>query len=261
MTSEGIVRVGLSGWTYSEWRGDFYPPDLPAGRRLAYASSRVAALEVNASFYRTLRASTYARWLTEAEPGTAFAVKGPKYVTHIRRLCDQTGAPTGEDLDGSIARFLDSGVLGLGAALGPILWQLPPSLTFEEGVIAGFLDRLPTSRRGVALRHALEPRHASWADPRAAAVLREHDVALVTSDLAGRYPMFEHVTSRLAYIRLHGHERLYYSGYSAEQLDHWARRCRDLAKHGHDVWIFFDNSAAGRAPHDAVRLRRLLTEP
>lgn len=246
----GQVRVGLSGWTYSEWRGQFYPQGLPAAERLAYASARFPVLEVNASFYRTLRASTYAGWLAKAQPGTTFAVKGPKYVTHIRRL---------HEVDESVEIFLRSGVLGLGSALGPILWQLPPSLAFEPDLVGGFLTRLPDERDGVRLRYALEPRHASWADPRAAELMRAHDIALVTSDLAGRYPMFADVTSRLVYIRLHGHERLYWSSYSDEQLRHWSSRCQELAESGHDVMVLFDNSAGGHAPLDAERLQQLLS--
>ena len=195
----GRVRVGLSGWTYAEWRGDFYPDGLPAADRLRYASARFEVLEINASFYRTLRASTYAGFVDKSRPGTRFAVKAPKHVTHERRLADA---------DEGVETFLRSGLLGMGEALGPILWQLPPSLRFDAGLVGRFLDRLPAQRDGVRLRHALEPRHRSWADPAAADLLRAHDVAFVTSDLAGRYPMFEQVTSELVYVRLHGHEQL-----------------------------------------------------
>lgn len=219
----GRVRVGLSGWTYSEWRGDFYPEGLPAKQRLAYASERFSVLEVNASFYRTLRATTYAGWRDGAAPGTVFAVKGPKFVTHIRRLVD---------VEESLEKFWTSGVLGLGDALGPILWQLPPSLRFDAAVVDGFLTALPRERDGVRLRHALEPRHASWDAPEAESLLREHGVAFVTSDLAGRYPMFSKVTAELVYVRLHGHEQLYFSGYSREQLRQWADRLSALADQG-----------------------------
>ena len=247
----GRVRVGLSGWTYAEWRGDFYPDGLPAADRLRYASARFEVLEVNASFYRTLRASTYAGFVDKSRPGTRFAVKAPKHVTHERRLADA---------EEGVETFLRSGLLGMGEALGPILWQLPPSLRFDAGLVGRFLDRLPAQRDGVRLRHALEPRHRSWADPAAADLLRAHDVALVTSDLAGRYPMFEQVTSELVYVRLHGHEQLYWSGYSEEQLHGWAVRLRDLAAAGHDVQVYFDNTAGGRAPYDGLTLLRLLDE-
>lgn len=242
-------HVGLSGWTYSEWRGDFYPDGLPAKQRLAYASERFDALEVNASFYRTLRASTYAGWLTQAQPGTRFAIKAPKAVTHLRRLKDAVEP---------IEEFWDSGLLQLGDALGPILWQLPPSLRFDADLVGTFLDALPVERDGVHLQHALEPRHASWDADEPAALLATHDVALVTSDLAGRYPLIDRPTASFAYLRLHGHERLYWSGYSDAQLRAWADRCRAHAAAGREVWVFFDNSAGGRAPHDALTLRSLL---
>ena len=245
----GRVRVGLSGWTYAQWRGRFFPEGLPARERLAFASARFPTLKVNATFYRTLRPSTFAGWLRLARPGTTFAVKGPRYVTHMRRL---------RDVEESLGIFFRSGVLDLGAALGPILWQLPPTLRFDAGLLETFLGLLPTRNGDAPLRHALEPRHASWTAPEAAATLRAHDVALVTSDLAGRYPMFEEVTSELAYIRLHGHERLYVSGYSPTQLEQWASRCRELATAGHDVLVYFDNSEEGRAPHDALCLQERL---
>lgn len=266
------IKVGLSGWSYSEWRGDFYPEGLPAKQRLRYAADHFPTLEINASFYSLKRPGTYAGWHEEA-PAVTFAVKGSKLVTHVRRLAD---------VEQELANFFASGVLALGPGLGPFLWQLPPSLRFDAGRVQAFLDLLPRTTTELAslaarhdehvaaaralvqaevdrpVRHALEPRHASWADPEAHALLAEHGVAMVVSDLAGRYPMFEVATTDLVYVRLHGHTRLYRSGYAPASLDAWAQRCHRWRAEGRDVLVYFDNSAEGRAPHDALALMRRL---
>ena len=269
------IRVGLSGWSYSEWRGDFYPEGLPARERLRYAATRFPTLEINASFYSLKQPRTYAAWHAEA-PEVTFAVKGSKLVTHNHRLANAEQA---------LANFYASGVLALGAGLGPFLWQLPPSLRFDAERVEAFLSGLPRSTTELAerarrhddrvpakraltephaeapVRHALEPRHTSWADPAAADLLAAYDVAMVVSDLADRYPMFEVATTDFVYVRLHGHTRLYYSGYAAASLDAWADRCRRWAGEERDVFVYFDNSAAGKAPHDALKLMARLADP
>ncbi len=260
------IRVGLSGWSYSDWRGGFLPDGLPARDRLPYVAARFPTLEINASFYSLKRPSTYAGWHAQA-PEVTFAVKAPKLATHVKRL---VGA------EQAVANFYASGLLALGPGLGPILWQLPPSFRFDPRTVSAFVAGLPRTTRELAVqaqghdadvadpltetsddqpvRHAVEPRHASWADPAAAAVLAEHGVTLVVSDLAGRYPTFEVPTTDVMYVRLHGSPRLYYSGYEPAALDAWAVRCQRWAGEGREVFVYFDNSAAGRAPYDAEAL-------
>lgn len=269
----GQVRVGLSGWDYDGWRGDFYPERLPARARLGYVGERFDTVELNGSFYSLQRPSSYVRWYDETPPGFTFALKGGRFVTHMKRLRDP--------LQG-LANFFASGPLALREKLGPVLWQLPASLVFDEALIAGFLALLPrtTTEVGELARqhgpqlegrshlevdaerpvlHALEVRHASYDDERFHQLLRDHDVACVVSD-SPTWPLLDHSTAGHTYVRLHGHTELYASGYSSRSLDAWAQRCRGWAAHG-QVFVYFDNDARGRAPHDALSLRaRLASE-
>jgi uncharacterized protein YecE (DUF72 family) len=204
-----------------------------------------------------------------------FAVKGSRYVTHMLRL---SGVHT------ALANFFASGVLALGPTLGPFLWQLPERVAFEPAVLDDFLGQLPRTtgqalalarehderldgrdwleiEADTALRHALEPRSASFDDPRATEILRAHGVALVLADTAGRWPVFDAITADYVYVRLHGSQELYASGYDAGELDAWAERIRgwrdgSTMEDGvpRDVYAYFDNDARGRAPHDAMAL-------
>jgi uncharacterized protein YecE (DUF72 family) len=268
-TSRAAIRVGTSGWRYASWRGDFYPRGLPQRRELEHLASRLTALELNGSFYSLQRPTTYQRIAAETPEDFVVAVKGGRYLTHLRRL---------RDVRAPLANFLASGVLALGPRLGPVLWQLPPDLQYDEQLVAGFLDLLPRTTGAAAglardhddklaadraltttdadrpLRHALEPRHASFGEPEAVELLRDRGVALVVSDSPGAWPCFDEVTADHVYVRLHGHTELYASGYSSRSLDAWAGRCRAWQADGRDVLVFFDNDARGRAPHDAEAL-------
>jgi uncharacterized protein YecE (DUF72 family) len=267
----GEIRVGISGWTYAGWRGDFYPPGLPHKQELAYAAERFDSIEINGSFYSLQRPSSYAGWRDQTPDDFLFAVKGGRYLTHMKRL---------RDVEAPLANFFASGVLALGPKLGPVLWQLPERFTFDAEVLGAFFDLLPRtvgdaaalarhhddklaedraltrSPRGQAdrpVRHALEFRHESFCTDEAFALLREHDVACVVADTAQRWPMAEQVTSDLVYVRLHGDQELYVSGYGEAALDAWAEKCRRWAEDA-DVVVYFDNDAKGFAPYDALRL-------
>ena len=269
MGSTGTVRVGISGWRYPSWRGDFYPRGLPQRRELEYAAQQLTSVEVNGSFYSLQRPESYRRWRAEVPEGFVFAVKGGRFVTHYKRL---------RDVETPLANFFASGVLELGPTLGPVLWQLPERLAFDAEVLGAFLDLLPSTTGAAAslarkhdekvpedravtttehdrpLRHALEFRSPTFADEAAYALLREHDVACVVADTAGRWPKVFEVTADFVYVRLHGDQELYASGYSAAALDEWAGRCRTWASDGLDVYVYFDNDIKGFAPHDAVAL-------
>jgi uncharacterized protein YecE (DUF72 family) len=268
----GRVRVGISGWRYPAWRGDFYPQGLPQRRELEYAASRLTSIEINGSFYSLQRPTSYAAWRAEAaavREDFVFAVKGGRYVTHLKRLVD---------VDTALANFFASGVLALGPMLGPVLWQLPETLRFDAGVLDAFLARLPRSTTEAAalaarhddkvaddralttteaerpVRHALEFRSPSFAVPEAMAVLRRHGVACALADTAGRWPRADEDTGAIRYVRLHGDKELYASGYTGQALDEWAARCRGWAEAGQDVFVYFDNDMKGYAPHDAMAL-------
>lgn len=262
--------VGTSGWVYPHWRGWFYPPELPSRKWLAFLAERLATVEINASFYRLQRPECFARWRAEVPPGFVFAVKGSRYITHMRRL-DCGRAP--------LANFFAQGLLLLGAQLGPILWQLPPRFRFDAERAARFFDALPLDLaaaerlarshddrlndravstapdgRDLRLRHALEVRDPSWLADDALELLIERNIALVTADAAGRHPFNLARTADFAYLRLHGAERLYGGSYTDAQLDFWAERATDALATGADAFVYFDNDERGFAAHNALAL-------
>lgn len=266
------IRVGISGWTYEPWRGVFFPAGLAHRRELEYASRRMSSIEINGTFYSLQRPESYARWSAETPDDFVFSVKGPRYITHIRRLLEPRTP---------LANFFASGPLALGRKLGPILWQLPPSFRFEPRRLDAFLRLLPRSTEAAArlarehdpwldgrawtraagdmpLRHALEVRHESFRNPEFFEILRRREVALVTADAAGKWPFFVEQTAGFAYARLHGDEALYSSGYTPAALRAWAARLRSWARGGRDAFAYFDNDVKGRAPFDAMSLARLL---
>ncbi|MEP6851592.1 MAG: DUF72 domain-containing protein [bacterium] len=262
------VRVGISGWTYAPWRGDFYPPKLAHRRELAYAAERLNSIEINGSFYSLQRPTSYQAWAAQTPPDFVFTVKGGRFITHMKRLRD-TGA--------SLPNFFGSGVLALGAKLGAVLWQLPPTLVFDAELLTDFLSALPRTTSTAAalaaghderlrdrawtttdaerpLRHALEVRHDSFRRPAFVELLREQQVALVVADTAGKWPQMFDVTADFVYVRLHGAEELYTSGYDDAGLDSWAARVAGWRDAGLDVFVYFDNDVKVRAPYDAMAL-------
>ena len=269
-----MARVGISGWRYAGWRGQFYPPGLPQRRELEHVAERLGTVEVNGSFYSLQRPSSWQSWRDQVPPDFVFAVKGPRYITHMKKLVD---------VEAPLGTFLASGVLSLGERLGPVLWQLPPNLGFDPDRLSAFFDLLPrstgqassyavthhdasklkepadtTAPVALPLRHVVEARHDSFRTSEFCALLRAHDVGMVVADSAGTWPMFDEVTSDVAYVRLHGDEELYTSGYSAQALDHWAGKVREWESQGLDVFVYFDNDAKVHAPFDAMALQERL---
>jgi len=264
----GQIRVGISGWTYAGWRGDFYPKGLPQKRELAYAAERMSSVEINGSFYSLQRPTSYASWRDQTPGDFVFAVKGGRFITHMKKL---RGAET------ALANFFASGVLALGPKLGPLLWQLPENLPYDAERLADFFALLPRTTTQAAdlathhddkvkedraltttdeerpLRHALEFRSETYCTDEAFDLLRSYDISCVVADTAGRWPKADVVTSDFMYVRLHGDTELYTSGYGDAALDMWAEKCRGWAE-TQDVYVYFDNDAKGYAPHDAVSL-------
>ena len=268
------VHIGISGWNYAGWRGVFYPPGLRQKDELAFASRAVDSIEINGSFYSLLRPESVTRWYEQTPEHFVFALKGSRFITHMKRLLD---------VDTALANFYASGPLALQEKLGPILWQLPPSFRFDADRLAGFFERLPRSTKQAArlaarhdhrtegrsyttatidrpLRYALEVRHPSFQDPAFFALLRSYDIALCIADTAKRYPDFDEVTADFVYVRLHGATKLYSSGYARRTLERWAARIdrwRSEAA-GHEVFVYFDNDAKVRAPFDARTLMSIV---
>ncbi len=266
MRASHEIRVGLSGWDYPSWQGDFYPRGLPARDRLSFAARHFSTVEVNGSFYSLQRPSTYQRWRDVTPDDFCFALKGGRYITHLRRL---------RDVELGLANFFASGPLVLGHKLGPVLWQFPAAMTFQPNVVERFLDLLPSSTDAATtlaarhdaklagrayletdedrpILHAIEPRNATFDTPGFRQLLTERGMALVASD-SPTWPLFDPGPGPFTYIRLHGHSTLYASRYSSRLLDDWAEKCRAWAGSG-PVFAYFDNDMRGHAPRDARRL-------
>ncbi|MFL6070354.1 MAG: DUF72 domain-containing protein [Actinomycetes bacterium] len=260
------THVGLSGWDYPGWKGDFYPLGLPARARLQYVAERFDTVEINASFYALQDSGSYQRWYDATPNGFLFALKGGRYITHLKRL---------RGVEPGLANFFASGPLALREKLGPVLWQLPANLTFDAALIDEFLSLLPRSTveagalagrhddklryapylavdRDQPMFHVLEVRHRSYDNERFYQLLSARGVACVISD-SPTWPQLDRRTSAHTYVRLHGHTQLYASGYSSRNLNSWALRCKQWASEG-PVFVYFDNDARGRAPHDALGL-------
>jgi uncharacterized protein YecE (DUF72 family) len=283
----GLVRVGISGWRYAGWRGRFYPPGLRQQDELSYASRHFDTIEINGTHYSLQRPEAFARWHDETPNDFVFAVKGSRFITHMKQL---------RDVEAALANFFAQGMLRLGRKLGPVLWQFGPRFRFEPEKLAAFFALLPRDMTAAAalarrhdhrlsgrawtdadtaqpLRHAVEIRHPSFLDPAFPRLLREHGIALVFADGVG-FPYAEDITADFLYLRLHGAEELYASGYGDRALDGWASRIArwragdqpDDARlidprwrsprRPRDVYVYFDNDAKVEAPFDAQALRR-----
>ncbi len=289
------IRIGISGWTYDPWRGTFYPKKLPQKNELAFASRQLRSIEINGTFYSLQRPSSFQTWYDQTPMDFVFAVKGGRFITHMKKL---------KDVDAALANFFASGVLSLKEKLGPILWQFPPNFGFDPTRFEAFFKLLPRDTRAAAalarqhnailkhgavtvadarrpIRYAVEIRHESFRSPEFIKLLRKHRIALVFADTAGKWPHMEDVTADFIYCRLHGDEELYVSGYTDAALDRWAQRIRlwqggsaprDAILSGpaqevspksktRDAYVYFDNDAKVRSPYDALQLAARLGLP
>ncbi|MEO8938286.1 MAG: DUF72 domain-containing protein [Burkholderiaceae bacterium] len=251
------IRVGIGGWSYDPWHETFYPADVKKKAELAYASSQVTAIEVNATYYRTQTAATFARWRDETPDGFVFAVKASRFATNRRVLAD-----AGESID----FFVGSGLEELGAKLGPLLWQFMPTKQFDPDDFEAFLDRLPKKVGSLALRHALDVRHESFRSEAFVALARKYKAAIVCSD-SDDYPMIGDVTADFVYARLMRAKAEIVTGYAPKEIATWTAHVRVWAAGGtprvtelpgpkaptkkRDVFVFFINGAKERAPAGA----------
>jgi uncharacterized protein YecE (DUF72 family) len=265
---------------------------LPRKRELSFAASQFSSVEINGTFYSLQRPESFASWAAQTPESFVFAVKGPRYITHLRRL---------KDVEVPLANFFASGVLRLGAKLGPLLWQFPPYFRFDPARLENFFALLPRDTEAAArlarrhdgrmagrawtktdssrsLQHAIEIRHQSFVVPAFIHLLRSYGIALVCADTVD-WPRLMDVTGDLVYCRLHGSEVLYSSGYDDEALDRWAMRVFAWARGEEpadaervintpgprrpcrDVYVYFDNDAKVRAPFDAQGLMSRVARP
>ena len=243
----GTVLVGLSGWSYPEWKPNFYA-GVPQRRWLAHVAEHFPAVEVNLGYYRWQRRSAIEGWVSQTPPAFRFVAKGPRTITHRRRL---------KNIDDVLAQQIDI-YATFGNRLAAVLWQFPANFRKDGDRperLAHFAELL--DRTWSSVRHVIEFRHESWFDDDTARCLARHRLVACQSDAAD-WPMWDAVTTDLVYIRLHGHTRTYVSGYSRAALETWAQRVRAWRDEGRDVHVYFDNTAMGRAPRDARRFLELV---
>ncbi|MEO8813292.1 MAG: DUF72 domain-containing protein [Caulobacteraceae bacterium] len=226
----GTIRVGVGGWTFPPWRGVFYPVGTRQADELAFAGRALTAIEINSTYYSAQKPASFARWAAEVPEDFVFTVKASRFCTNRKVL-----AGAGE----SIGRFAGQGLAELGPRLGPILWQFMATKRFDPEDFAAFLGLLPDNLAGRRVRHCVEVRHASFADPRFVALCRDHGVAICASDNAA-WPLIAEVTADFVYARLMRGDDAVETGYPPEEIAAWGRRL--------GVW------AEGGAPDDLPRL-------
>jgi uncharacterized protein YecE (DUF72 family) len=284
----GRPYIGISGWRYEPWRGVFYPKDLAQHRELEYASRELPTIEINGTHYSLQTPECFESWYQATPAGFVFAVKGSRFITHMKRL---------NEIEKPLANFFASGIFALKEKLGPFLWQFPPNFHFDADKLAAFFELLPRdTEQALALarrrdqrmkgrcrlsidvcrplRHAIEIRHESFRNPAFVKLLRKYRIALVVADTAGKWPLVEDVTADFLYVRLHGDTELYASGYTSDALDDWSRRIESwlaggevsdarkidparrapARRRGRDVYVYFDNDVKVHAPFDAKAL-------
>lgn len=261
MAAQNRIRAGIGGWTYEPWRDNFYPPGLAHSKELGYASRQLTAIEVNGTYYSTFKPPTFAKWRDETPDNFVFSLKANRFATN-RKVLAEAGP--------SIERFIDSGVSELGDKLGPIVWQFMPTKAFDPQDFEAFLNLLPAEADGVALRHALDVRHASFMTPEYLALARKYQCATVFTD-SDDYPSFADVTGPFVYARLMRTESKYKTGYPPKAIARWADAAAQWAKGGEpddvprvaaapkkakarDVFMFFISGAKERAPAAAMAL-------
>ncbi len=239
----GKIFVGIGGWNFAPWRGSFYPKGLTQSQELHYASRQLTSIEINSTFYGLQKPATFQKWHDETPDGFVFSLKAPRFVTNRKRLAESAS---------SVERFLASGLLRLGTKLGPINWQLPPTMPFDAEDLAAFLELLPRKLEGRALRHVLEVRDASFDRPEFIELLRAHKVGLVEAG-DSIYPRIEAHTAPFSYLRLMGTKPRPAKGYTPAALTRWREHAQTLARNG-DVFLYFISGAKVRNPQAALAL-------
>jgi uncharacterized protein YecE (DUF72 family) len=236
------VHIGTSGWHYAHWKGNFYPAALPASAMLKWYSERFRTVELNNSFYRLPTDESVQSWKSQTPHDFCFAVKASRYITHNRKLIDPAN---------SMAKFITM-TKKFGRKLGPILFQLPPAWKLNLQRLNDFLHALPTGKQ-----YVVEFRNPTWYAEPVYQLLRDHNVALCISDLAGVLSPLK-VTADFVYVRLHGPGNAYQGSYSGPALRRWANRIEQWTSQHCSVFFYFDNDQAGYAAKNALALRRML---
>ncbi len=234
----GKIRVGIGGWRFEPWRGVFYPAGLRQKDELSLATSRMTAIEINATYYSTQSPKSFANWAAVAPRGFEFSVKASRFCTN-RKILAEAGP--------SIEKYIGQGLSELGDKLGPIVWQFAPTKKFDPKDFGAFLDLLPDKLDGRKLRHALDVRNASFDDPAFIELAQSKGMAIVHADHP-EYPLIEADTADFVYARVMKAQEELEAGYSEADLDHWGDKARKWAADGRDVYLFFISGAKIRNP-------------
>ena len=234
------IRIGTSGWNYPHWKDIFYPDHLPKRKWLEFYTQYFETVELNATFYRLPSEKTFQNWYKRTPKEFVWSLKASKFITHTKRL---------KNVQDPLDKFYNS-ISGLKEKCGPILFQLPPSLSFEKKLLEDFCKMLDPS-----YKYALEVRHKSWINNEVFEILKKYNIAFCISDSAGRYPYHEAITSDFIYIRLHGPTKLYASEYTEQEISDWATKLKGWQK---DAFVYFDNDFKGYAIKNAKMLKDLL---
>jgi uncharacterized protein YecE (DUF72 family) len=244
MKQHGQLYIGTSGWHYKHWNGTFYPAGTKTTHQLPYYLQFFSTVEINNSFYRLPGPETFAAWRKATPTGFVFAVKGSRFLTHMKKLnIEKEG----------LGRFFNS-VKELKEKAGPILFQLPPRWNVNAQRLSDFLTKLPKK-----YRYAFEFRNSTWYTEEVYAVLRKHGCAFCVYELAGHVsPVI--TTAGFVYVRLHGPGNKYQGSYTRATLKKWMRQCTQWRQQGRDVYIYFDNDQAGYAAFNAITLKTLAAE-
>ncbi len=275
MPRAGRVRVGIGGWTYEPWRETFYPADVKRASELEYASRQVTVIEINGTYYRAQKPSSFAKWRDATPDDFVFSVKASRYATNRKVLAD-----AGE----SIERFIQSGLAELGDKLGPIVWQFATTKRFDAADFPRFLELLPRDIGGRPLRHALDVRHASFMTPEFIALARRYRAAIVFTD-SRDYPSFADLSADFVYARLMRSTASVKTGYQRKAIVQWSQHAQTWAQGDEpgdlprvsgsdedasrgttkdplpaprDVFVLFINGAKERAPAAARELLKQL---
>lgn len=242
-----MIRVGIGGWSYEPWEESFYPAKLAGAKQLEYASSKVTAIEINATFYRTQSATSFKKWADATPDDFMFSVKAPRAAVQRKDL---------REAKESIEWFFNSGVSELGSKLGPIFWQMAPYKKFDAAEMTAYFDMLPEKVKELPLRHALEVRHASFEDDAFLKLAHERNIAVVTVE-SEKHPLIAKPTANFAYARLELTQADEPTGYAKTALKQWAKTARDWEKNG-DVFLYFISGAKERNPAAAMAMLDIL---
>jgi len=234
-----MLHIGTSGWQYRDWRGRFYPADRPARAWLAYYAATFTTVEVNSAFYRLPATDAFRGWAEQTPADFIVAVKASRYLTHIRRLVDPAEP---------VARLLDRAA-GLGGKLGPVLLQLPPTLSVEVERLDETLAQFPAG-----IRVAVEPRHRSWWTDDVRKVLTAHGAAMCWADRDGRPVTPLWATADFGYLRLHAGRAAPRPSYGRGAIDSWLSRLADTYSAEQDLFVYFNNDHGAAAVANAATM-------